>query len=151
MFFSNSIEIITSAICANFIAQFYKFIVFFIINKKLNLKRLFQTGGMPSSHSAFMMAMATSTGLIAGFSSVSFAIALTIALVVMYDAAGLRRAVGRQASVLNQIITELFSEHPHMSGERFRELLGHTPIEVFVGALLGMAIAWCLHSFNILA
>lgn len=138
---SDSLEIIISAISANFIAQVYKFVVHLIINKQINFKRLFQTGGMPSSHSAFMMAMATSTGIIAGFNSVSFAIALTVALVVMYDAAGLRRAVGRQASVLNQIVAEIFSEHPHLSSHRFKELLGHTPVEVFIGALLGVAVA----------
>lgn len=138
---SNSIEIILSAITANIIAQVYKFLVYLILYKKLDFKRLFQTGGMPSSHGAFMMAMATSTGLVAGFNSVSFAIALTIALVVMYDAAGLRRAVGKQASVLNQIVQEIFSEHPHLSSQRFRELLGHTPVEVFIGGLLGVAVA----------
>ena len=145
MYLSDSLEIILSAIFANFIAQFYKFVVFLVVNKQINFKRLFQTGGMPSSHSAFMMAMATSTGLIAGFDSVPFAIAITVALVVMYDAAGLRRAVGRQASVLNQIVAEIFSEHPHLSSQKFRELLGHTPIEVFVGAVLGVAVALWIH------
>ena len=142
---TNSSEIILSAIFANFIAQFYKFILFIVVNKQINFRRLFQTGGMPSSHSAFMMAMATSTGLIAGFNSVHFAIALTIALLVMYDAAGLRRAVGKQASVLNQIVAEIFSEHPHLSTQKFRELLGHTPVEVFVGALLGVAVSGWIH------
>ena len=142
---SDSLEIIISAMIGNSLAQFYKFIVYLIVYKQLNFKRLFQTGGMPSSHSSFMMAMTTSTGLIAGFNSVSFAIALTIALVVMYDAAGLRRAVGRQASVLNQIVSEIFSEHPHLSSQKFRELLGHTPIEVFIGAILGVAVALWIH------
>ena len=95
---------------------------------------------MPSSHSSFMMAMTTSVGLLSGFNSVAFAIALTVTLVVMYDAAGLRRAVGRQASVLNQIVAEIFSEHPHLSSQKFKELLGHTPVEVFIGALLGSAV-----------
>ena len=142
---SDSLEIIISAMIGNSLAQFYKFIVYLIVYKQLNFKRLFQTGGMPSSHSSFMMAMTTSTGLIAGFNSVSFAIALTIALVVMYDAAGLRRAVGRQASVLNQIVSEIFSEHPHLSSQKFRELLGHTPIEVFIGAILGIVVAIRVH------
>ena len=141
----NSLEIIISALLANFIAQLYKFITYLIINKKINIRRLFQTGGMPSSHSSFMMAMTTSTGLIAGFDSVSFAIALIVSFVVMYDAAGLRRSVGRQAAVLNEIVTEIFSEHPHLSTQRFRELLGHTPIEVFSGAILGFIVAMWLH------
>lgn len=145
MHLSNGVEIILSAISANFLAQLYKFIVYFIANKQINFKRLFQTGGMPSSHSSFMMAMTTSVGILTGFDSASFAIALTTALVVMYDAAGLRRAVGKQASVLNQIVAEIFSEHPNLSSQKFKELLGHTPIEVLIGALLGAAVAVWVH------
>ena len=145
MYLSSGMEIILSAICANSFAQVYKFVIYFIVNKQFNFKRLFQTGGMPSSHSSFMMAMTTSVGLLAGFGSVSFAIALTVTLVVMYDAAGLRRAVGRQASVLNQIVAEIFSEHPHLSSQKFKELLGHTPVEVFIGALLGVTVAIWIH------
>lgn len=145
MSLNGGLEIITSAISSNIIAQLYKFFAYLIIYKKINVRRLFQTGGMPSSHSAFMMGMTTSTGLITGFNSVPFAIALIISLVVMYDAAGLRRSVGRQAAVLNEIVEEIFSEHPHLSSQRFRELLGHTPIEVFAGAILGFIIAFWIH------
>ena len=145
MHLSNGVEIILSAICANSFAQVYKFVIHYIVHKQFNFKRLFQTGGMPSSHSSFMMAMTTSVGLLTGFNSVACAIALTVTLVVMYDAAGLRRAVGRQASVLNQIVAEIFSEHPHLSSQRFKEFLGHTPIEVFIGALLGAAVAVWVH------
>ena len=145
MHLGNGLEIILSAISSNFLAQFYKFIVYLMVYKQINFKRLIQTGGMPSSHSAFMMAMATSTGILTGFNSVAFAIALTMSLLVMYDAAGLRRAVGRQASVLNQIVAEIFSEHPHLSSQKFKELLGHTPVEVFIGALLGSAVAIWVH------
>lgn len=145
MHLSNGVEIILSAISANFLAQVYKFVVHYLVHKQFNFKRLFQTGGMPSSHSSFMMAMTTSVGLLSGFNSVAFAIALTVTLVVMYDAAGLRRAVGRQASVLNQIVAEIFSEHPHLSSQKFKELLGHTPVEVFIGALLGSAVAVWVH------
>lgn len=144
----NGTEIIISAITANLIAQAYKFITYVLVNKKINVRRLFQTGGMPSSHSAFMMAMATSTGLVTSFHSVFFAIALVFSLVVMYDAAGLRRAVGRQASVLNQILEEIFSEHPHLSTHKFRELLGHTPFEVIIGAFLGVAVAVWINGLN---
>ena len=145
MLLNNGIEIILSSILANALAQLYKFIVYLISYKKINFQRLFQTGGMPSSHSSFMMAMATSTGLIAGFKSVAFAIAFTITLVVMYDAAGLRRAVGKQASILNQIVAEIFSEHPRLSSEKLKEFLGHTPIEVLIGALFGTAVAIWIH------
>ena len=139
------LEVIVSAVLSNFLAQFYKFVSHLLVNKEFNFKRLFQTGGMPSSHSSFMMGMTTSVGLVKGFNTAEFAIALTISFVVMYDAAGLRRAVGRQASVLNQILAEVFSGHPHLSGQKFRELLGHTPVEVFVGAALGAAIAVLIH------
>ena len=145
---NNSFEIIFSAIFANLIAQIYKFAAYYVVNKKINIKILFQTGGMPSSHSSFMMGMTTSTGLVSGFDSVPFAIALIVSLVVMYDAAGLRRSVGRQAAVLNEIVAELFSEHPHLSTQRFRELLGHTPIEVFSGAILGFIIAMWIHMLS---
>ena len=145
MCLNDGMEIIVSAISANLLAQVYKFVVHYIVHKQFNFKRLFQTGGMPSSHSSFMMAMTTSVGWLSGFNSVDFAIALTVTLVVMYDAAGLRRAVGKQASVLNQIVAEIFSEHPNLSSQKFKELLGHTPVEVFIGALLGSAVAVWVH------
>ena len=91
------------------------------------------------------MGMAVSVGLIDGFNSTSFAIALSLALIVMYDAAGVRRTVGLQAKVLNQMMSELFSEHPRLSGERIKEFLGHTPFEVLVGAAMGSVIAWAFN------
>lgn len=148
MHLTKGMEVIISAISANFLAQVYKFVVYFIAHKHFNFKRLFQTGGMPSSHSSFMMAMTTSVGLLDGLHSVTFAIALTIAFVVMYDAAGLRQAVGKQAAVLNQIVSEIFSEHPNLSSQKFKELLGHTPVEVLVGALLGVTVAIWTHWLN---
>jgi acid phosphatase family membrane protein YuiD len=95
--------------------------------------------------------MAVSVGLIEGFNSVSFAIALAFAMIVMYDAAGVRRTVGLQAKVLNQIMTELFSEHPKLSSERIKEFLGHTPVEVLVGAALGAVIAVVFNSWSLSA
>ena len=95
------------------------------------------------------MGMAVSVGLIEGFNSVSFAIALCVALIVMYDAAGVRRHVGLQAKVLNQIVQEVFSEHPRLSSERIKEFLGHTPKEVFVGAIFGSAIAWLFNMWAV--
>jgi acid phosphatase family membrane protein YuiD len=103
---------------------------------------LARTGGMPSSHSCSTAGMAMTVGLIEGFNSVSFAIAFCLAVIVMYDAAGVRRSVGLQAKVLNSMMEELFSEHPHFSTEKVKEFLGHTPLEVFVGAAMGIAIAW---------
>ena len=96
---------------------------------------------MPSSHSATVVGMATSVGLIDGFSSVTFAVAAGVASVVMYDAAGVRRAASRQAVVLNQIIQNLFSNDPALNKGKLKELLGHTPTEVFAGAALGIAVS----------
>jgi hypothetical protein len=98
---------------------------------------------MPSSHSAAVSALATSVGISEGLDSIAFAIALVIALVVVYDAAGVRRAAGVQANILNQILTELFSGRP-IAQTRLRELIGHTPFEVLVGAALGVGIALLL-------
>ena len=94
---------------------------------------------MPSSHSAFVTSLATGVGLTEGFDSTLFALAAVFALIVMYDAAGVRRAAGKQARVLNAIIEDLNRRELHP--ERLRELLGHTPVEVLAGALLGILIA----------
>jgi acid phosphatase family membrane protein YuiD len=91
--------------------------------------------------------MAFSVGLIEGWNSISFAIALSLALIVMYDAAGVRRSVGLQAKVMNQVMEELFSDHPRLSSERIKELLGHTPLEVFAGAALGCLIAYTINNW----
>lgn len=135
-------QVIAVTILSSFIAQSFKIITKLVRTGKLDLRVLSRTGGMPSSHSCCTTGMAVSVGLIDGFNSVTFAIALCLALIVMYDAAGVRRTVGLQAKVLNQIMAELFSEHPRLSSERIKEFLGHTPVEVFVGAALGSIIAW---------
>jgi acid phosphatase family membrane protein YuiD len=125
------------------IAQAAKVILTSMHQRKLNLRVLAETGGMPSSHAAIVMGMTTSVGKYAGVSSAAFAIALIFSFVVMYDAAGLRRAAGRQAAILNRLVEDLV----HMRGmqeQRLRELLGHTPVEVLVGAVLGIAVGLIL-------
>ncbi|HEY9786782.1 MAG TPA: divergent PAP2 family protein [Candidatus Obscuribacterales bacterium] len=141
-------QVISVTILCSFLAQSAKIVMKLIRTGHFDLRLMAKTGGMPSSHSCCTMGMAVSVGLIEGFNSVSFAIALCLALIVMYDAAGVRRTVGLQAKVLNQIMTELFSEHPKLSSQRIKEFLGHTPVEVFVGATLGSVIAY---TFNIWA
>lgn len=94
---------------------------------------------MPSSHSAFVTSLATAIGMTVGFDSVLFALSFAFAMIVMYDASGVRRAAGKQAKVLNAILEDLNRRELHP--ERLRELLGHTPFEVVVGALLGILIA----------
>ena len=120
------------------IAQASKVILTSVRQRRLNLRVLAETGGMPSSHAAIVMGMTTAVGKHAGISSAPFAIALIFSFVVMYDAAGLRRAAGRQAAILNRLVEDLV----HMRGmqeQKLRELLGHTPVEVLVGAVLGIA------------
>ena len=121
------------------IAQAAKVILTSVRQRRLNLRVLAETGGMPSSHAAIVMGMTTAVGKHAGVSSAAFAIALIFSFVVMYDAAGLRRAAGRQAAILNRLVEDLM----HMRGvqeQRLRELLGHTPLEVVAGALLGVVV-----------
>ncbi len=125
------------------IAQASKVILTSVRQRRLNLRVLAETGGMPSSHAAIVMGMTTAVGKHAGVSSAAFAIALIFSFVVMYDAAGLRRAAGRQAAILNRLVEDLV----HMRGmqeQKLRELLGHTPVEVVVGALLGIGVGLIL-------
>ncbi len=137
-FFSNSI--LTATGWAWLVAQILKVIINSIRERRLNLWYMTTMGGMPSSHSATVAGLATAVGVREGFRSTLFAIALVFAFVVMYDAAGVRRAAMHQARILNQIIDELFQGHP-ISETRLRELLGHTPFEVIVGAVLGAVVA----------
>src|SRR5947209_17884013 len=136
-FFEN--RILLASFIAWAIAQLSKTVYELIRYRELRLSRLVSAGGMPSSHSALVMGLATATGRIAGLESASFAITLVLAVIVMYDAAGVRRAVSIQARILNQMIDEAFQGHP-IAEKRLRELIGHTPIQVFVGALLGIGI-----------
>ncbi|MDK2823246.1 MAG: uncharacterized protein PWQ67_1516 [Clostridia bacterium] len=122
------------------IAQFLKVIVVLWTQKKWDFTRLVGAGGMPSSHSALVTSLATGVGKDFGFNSGEFALAFTIALIVMYDAAGVRRAAGKQAEVLNQLIDDLYHHGTEFNRERLKELLGHTPVEVLAGAALGITI-----------
>ena len=125
------------------IAQAAKVILYSIRERRLNLRVLAVTGGMPSSHSAIVMGLTTAIGKHVGPTSPQFAIALIFSFVVMYDAAGLRRAAGRQAAILNRLVEDLV----HMRGvqeQKLRELLGHTPVEVVVGAVLGVVVGLIL-------
>jgi acid phosphatase family membrane protein YuiD len=132
------VRFLLAPIVAWTIAQASKVILYSVRERRLNLRVLAVTGGMPSSHSAIVMGLTTAIGKYAGLTSPQFAIALIFSFVVMYDAAGLRRAAGRQAAILNRLVEDLV----HMRGvqeQKLRELLGHTPIEVLVGAVLGVA------------
>ena len=134
-------QVLLVSLIACFLAQGLKVIIELIRNGKVNLRFLFTTGGMPSAHSALVGALATGTGLREGWSSPVFAIASLFAVIVMYDAAGVRQAAGKQARILNQILDELFSDGHQLNEERLKELLGHTPFQVLVGLALGIGIA----------
>ncbi len=127
-----------------FAVQLWKLLSPLIFRRKLDLSLLWATGGMPSSHSALVTALAISAGINTGFNSPLFAVSAVLAMVVMYDAAGVRQAAGKQAAKINLIVEELLSGHP-LNEERLRELLGHTPLQVAVGALVGLVGALLLN------
>ena len=134
-------QILLVALIACITAQGLKLAIDLIATRRLNVTYLLSPGGMPSAHSALVGALATSVGLTKGLSSAEFAIACLFAIVVMYDAAGVRQAAGKQAKILNQIVDELFQEEHNFNEERLKELLGHTPFQVLVGLSLGISIA----------
>ncbi|NLW48998.1 MAG: divergent PAP2 family protein [Firmicutes bacterium] len=137
-------EILWTAVIAWFLAQFIKGVFYFIKEKRVNFRRfVVGAGGMPSSHSALVASLATAVGLKSGWDQPLTAVTFIFALVVMYDSAGVRQAASRQAVILNKMIDELFEEG-EIHQERLKELLGHTPVEVFVGAALGVVIAYLL-------
>lgn len=138
-------EVILAFVAANLIAQFFKILTVAVKKRTFRWTILFATGGMPSSHSSTVVAMATSVGLIDGFNSTTYAIAVCFATVVMFDAAGLRRNASKQAMVLNRMIKELLSPESNVRTVKLKEFLGHTPTEVLVGALLGVAVSILLH------
>ena len=126
---SNSVLI--TALIGWFAAQVLKMILVWD-KKKFDFKRIIGSGGMPSSHSSFVMALTMSIGFTQGFDSVVFA---------MYDAAGVRRSAGQQAAILNKLVESVMNADFSKTEKRLKELLGHTPIEVFAGAILGVIIA----------
>ena len=136
-------DALSACVIAWVIAQLSKPFIHYVQTRRLQLGFLATAGGMPSSHSAVVVALATRVGMDTGLSSIPFALAAIFAVVVMYDAAGVRRAVSVQARILNRMLTEML-EAQHFNEQRLRELIGHTPFEVFVGALLGALSALSL-------
>uniref|UniRef100_A0A2C9UQP9 Phosphatidic acid phosphatase type 2/haloperoxidase domain-containing protein n=2 Tax=Manihot esculenta TaxID=3983 RepID=A0A2C9UQP9_MANES len=135
-----------SALLACALAQFLKLFTNWFKEKRWDSKRMLDSGGMPSSHSATVTALAMAIGLQEGTGSPTFAIAVVLACVVMYDASGVRLHAGRQAELLNQIVCEFPPEHPLSSVRPLRELLGHTPLQVVVGALVGCIVAYLMRN-----
>ena len=130
-------------VLAWFVAQAIKVVLAWVREKRFRFKLFFSLGGMPSSHSAIVSALSTSIGLVNGFNSSEFAISFVVAVVVMTDAAGVRRAAGKQAMQINRIVEELIESMDfNGTGEKLKELLGHTPLQVFMGMLLGIVLAF---------
>lgn len=143
--FNTGYEVITAGVLAAFFAQVLKFIIFTMKNRKINFKIFSTTGGMPSSHSAGVMSLSVSTGIITGFDSVIFAVALGFSMITMYDAAGLRRAAGKTAACLNRMMDDFYNHDVQALGGKLKELLGHTPLEVIAGAFFGIGFAYWFH------
>ena len=133
-------KLLIAAILALVLAQFAKGLVALVNERRFDFRYIAGPGGMPSSHSAFVTALATSAGRVLGLNSPVFAAAVVLAAIVMYDAAGVRRAVSVQARILNQMMEDYF-HNKGIKQEKLRELVGHTPFQVFIGAILGFVVA----------
>ena len=124
-----------------FIAQVIKMVITLVTEKTFDIRKFMNSGGMPSSHSAFVAALAICIAFTDGFASTQFALAAALACVVMYDAAGVRRAAGEQAKVLNKMMDAWEDMEPEFMQMQLKEILGHTPAQVGAGAVLGIVIA----------
>jgi acid phosphatase family membrane protein YuiD len=135
--------VVVTGFTAWFLAQSLKVILGFIEEKRFNFRWFVGSGGMPSSHAALVMSVAVAVGLSEGFGSPIFALALTFALVTMFDAQGVRRQSGHQAEALNKMLDDIYSQRGIQEAP-LKELFGHTPVEVMAGAALGIVVAVAL-------
>ena len=147
MIFNTGYEVIFVAFSGIILAQIAKFLLHLIVKRKVDLRLFTTTGGMPSSHSAGVMAVSTAVGILEGFSSVMFAVAIGYSLVTMYDATGVRRAAGKTAACLNRMMDDFYNHDVQAIGGKLKELLGHTPLEVIMGAIFGIVFAYCYHNY----
>ncbi len=149
-FYNTGYEALFCGLISASIAQLIKVITYLYTHKKINFKIFTTTGGMPSSHTAGVIALSTSVALIEGLSSIVFAVSLGFSLVIMQDAAGLRRAAGKTAATLNRLVDEFVQKNQEVKPyAALKELLGHTPLEVFCGMVLGIIIPFIVHNFKI--
>ena len=135
---------LVAALTSMLVTQMLKAIYCYIAEDRLDLKKMFASGGMPSSHSAMVAALSTAIGLRDGLGSSGFCISVVFSIIVLYDSAGVRHLVGQQAILLNQMVDDLV-QRGEFKSEKLSELLGHTPLEVIVGVLLGIGIAFTLY------
>lgn len=130
------------------IAQLFKLVVGLVREKRLDLRFFIRSGGIASAHTALVTALATSVAMTQGLDSIVFAIAAVFAVIVMYDAAGVRLSVSRQSIILNRIVRELRERRPGELEHDLREFIGHTPVQVFIGAAVGISTAWLWLTIN---
>ena len=133
-------QVLVLSACSWALAQVLTFLLSAITNRKFELYYLLTGGGMPSSHSSFVCTCATCTAILTGVDSVTFAISVVLALVVMYDAANVRKETGEQAKVLNYIMENWGSQKPELFAEELKELIGHTWLQVGAGLVLGILV-----------
>ena len=140
--------VLVTALCASLLAQLIKVLLNLFIFHRFIAERLWGAGGMPSSHSATVCAMVVATGRYCGISSSQFAIAAVLSIIVMYDAMGVRYETGEQAKLLNRMFSEWMDQgaasFPFLGGRKLKEMVGHTPIEVLTGAVLGIALGFAM-------
>lgn len=150
LYLNTGYEALFCGLLAAFIAQLIKVVTYICIHRKINFKIFTTTGGMPSSHTAGVIALSVAVGLIEGFDSISFAVSMGFSLIVMQDASGVRRAAGKTAATLNRLVDEFVQKNQDVKPyDVLKELLGHTPLEVFCGMLLGIVVPVILHNFLI--
>ena len=140
--------VLVTALCGSFLAQFIKVILNLFIFHRFIPERMWGAGGMPSSHSATVCAMEVATGRYCGVTSTEFALAAVVSIIVMYDAMGVRYETGEQAKLLNRMFNEWMDQGvnalPFLGGKKLKEMVGHTPIEVLTGAVLGIALGFAM-------
>ena len=135
-------QVLVSSVTGWVVAQLLKTIIDCMLNKSFSPERLVGSGGMPSSHSSTVCALVVSSGLCFGVSSFEFAVSFILAAIVMYDATGVRRETGKQAKLLNMIMEQdIFKLNMEQFQEKLKEFVGHTPLQVFAGAILGIILA----------
>lgn len=140
-------EALFCALLGWFSAQTLKVVLYAVLERRFDIRRFWGSGGMPSSHSALVVSLAMMVGFLHGFETAAFATCAVLSLVVMYDAAGVRRETGTQATVINQILKDVLINGKPISDEELKELVGHTPLEVLGGAIVGILVAlgyWAL-------
>ena len=135
-------QVLISAVLGWTVAQFLKTVIDMVLNRSFNPERIFGSGGMPSSHSATVCALTTASGMKYGVGSFEFAVSFVLAMIVMYDAMGVRRETGKQAKLLNSVFFEnILNLDGVFLQEKLKEYVGHTPLQVVAGAILGILIA----------